>query len=533
MTRLTRRTLLGATLGTALLAGCTGEPGGTPATGPTAGPVLPRHLRQDGAPAPDLPGDTNGVADGYLAYPQDHPRSVPQPPGSGESVSAMTMTYGPLPPAREQNKYWQSIEASLGITLDITLTPSTDYQEKLSAVVASGQVPDIVQIQKFPKLPQLLEAKFADLTEHLSGDAIKDYPNLANLPSQVWRTSIFNNRIYGIPNPRMLVSNYVFARKDLLAAKGLSLTPADGAEFLETCRALTDHKKQQYATGDGGSAATLLAVSQMFGAPNEWREEGGKLTHLYESEEYARTIEVVKGMWRDGVMHPNTFSAATDRLWFYAGATAIWATGSGQWNAGVRDHPDIPVDLMVLPQWDGGGVAPWKLGTGSFSNAFIAAGDPDRVRLMLRICNWLAAPFGTAEYHLRSYGVEGVTHTVNAQGEPQLTESGKTDTRLPLSYLGQAPGVIYTAGRPDDVRRQHAYQKTVVPTGLANPVLGLQSETADEKATVLARTMTSTINDILTDRQPFEAYAAAVQSWLQAGGQQMKDEYEEQLQQQG
>ena len=35
-------------------------------------------------------------------------------------------------------------------------------------------------------LPQFLKAVAADLTPYLSGDAVRDYPNLANLPTSTW-----------------------------------------------------------------------------------------------------------------------------------------------------------------------------------------------------------------------------------------------------------------------------------------------------------------------------------------------------------
>lgn len=528
----TRRTLLGASAGSLLLAAC--SPGTEPGsrTSPVEAVTLPSYVKTVGA-SPDLPGDATGVADGFLRYPNDRPSSVTGKPGSGETVSAMVLTSSQVPTARDKNAYWQTMESTLGVQLDMTIAPSAEYQQKLAAMIASGNLPDIVQIQNFPKLPQLLEAKFADLTPYLAGDAVKDYPNLANIPTQIWRSGVYNGKLYGIPNPRMLVGNYVLARKDILAQRGLSSAPASGEEFLETCRALTDAKAKRFAAGDGGAAGTLAIVSLMLGVPNEWREEGGKLTSAYETDEYAKTVDTVAGMWREGLMHPESFGTTRAGTWFYAGTTSIWSTGYGQWNVGVRDYPEAQLGLLQLPKWDGGGVAPWKLGSGTFSNAFVSGKDPERITMALRLFNWLAAPFGTAENHLRAYGTEGVTHTMTAAGEPKLTKSGQADTRLPLSYLASAPGVIYTTGRPDDVKLQYQYQKTVVPIGAPSPVVGLQSETADEKGTLLGRTMNDAINDIITGRKPFSTFAGAVQAWLDNGGRTIKAEYEEALQRSG
>ena len=57
-----------------------------------------------------------------------------------------------------------------------------------------GTPPNIENMAEF------LKAKCADLTPYLSGDAIKDYPNLANIPTSAWRVPIYGNAIYGIPN---------------------------------------------------------------------------------------------------------------------------------------------------------------------------------------------------------------------------------------------------------------------------------------------------------------------------------------------
>lgn len=530
--RVTRRHLLGASAGALLLSACSTRPATDPQPDPAKAVDLPTYDKLIGAP-PDLLGDATGVPDGFLSYPSDLPASVPNTPGAGEKVSAMVLTSSQLPTPRAKNAYWQTMESALGVELDLLITQNTEYQQKLAAVVASGNLPDIVQIQSFPRLPQLLESTFADLTPYLAGDAVQDYPNLANIPSQIWRSAIYNGKLYGVPSPRMLVGNYVLARKDILAERGLSLAPESGEEFLETCRALTDPKTKQFAAGDGGAAGTLAIVALMLGAPNEWREEGGTLTCMYETDEYAKAVDTVAGMWREGLLHPEAFGNTRPGTWFYAGTTSIWSTGYGQWNVGVRDFPETELGLLQVPQWDGGGLAPWRLGSGSFSNAFIAGNDPERVKLILRLCNWLAAPFGTAENHLLAYGDEGVTHTVNAAGQPALTEAGQEDTRMPLSYLAAAPGVIYTAGRPDDVTLQYDYQKSVVPIGISNPVVGLQSETMDVKGTVLTRAMTDAINDIITGRKEMASYQEAVQAWLKGGGQKIKDEYAQALQMDG
>jgi putative aldouronate transport system substrate-binding protein len=39
-------------------------------------------------------------------------------------------------------------------------------------------------------LPQFARSKCADLTPHLNGDAVKDYPNLAHYTTYTWRSGM-------------------------------------------------------------------------------------------------------------------------------------------------------------------------------------------------------------------------------------------------------------------------------------------------------------------------------------------------------
>ena len=50
-----------------------------------------------------------------------------------------------------------------------------------------------------PDLPSFLEAKVQDLTPFVSGDAIKDYPNLASLPTIGWKGMVYDNKIFAVP----------------------------------------------------------------------------------------------------------------------------------------------------------------------------------------------------------------------------------------------------------------------------------------------------------------------------------------------
>ena len=50
-----------------------------------------------------------------------------------------------------------------------------------------------------PNLPDFFKARCADLTPYLSGDAAKDYPNLAAIPTYAWNNSLVRHRRQAVP----------------------------------------------------------------------------------------------------------------------------------------------------------------------------------------------------------------------------------------------------------------------------------------------------------------------------------------------
>ena len=193
----------------------------------------------------------------------------------------------------------------------------------------------------------------------------------------------------------------------------------------------------------------------MNGEPNTWREEGGKLTHAYETEEYKQTITDLIAFWKAGARHPDSFNTAQPfKALFNAGTVAINAAdGYPGWNQYILDNagnPDFKLGLMPAYTRDGSKLAEWAYGSGVYSITTITKQeDPERLKMLLRVLNYLAAPFGTEEYLYRLYGENGVDHTTTQSGDPVLTKTGQADTVLPIRYLADAPYAVY---QPDDRR---------------------------------------------------------------------------------
>lgn len=539
-TTVSRRTLLAGAAGAAVtagLGGCGSDPGAEQnSASANQAATLPSYLPAEGA-RPDFPGTPEGVEAAYESFPSERRRTVPERPGNGrDTITGLVITYAAIPPAADRNSYWQGLNERLGITLDLQMNPFADYPQKFATTIAGNQLPDMVLTQSVKNFPALLEKRFAPLDEHLGGDAIRDYPNLANIPTATWRSVIYNGKIFGLPIPRGLVANYHFVRADLFEAAGVSTEPQSYAELVETGRALTDPRRRRWAYATIGQPRALLA--RVNGEPNVWREDGGTFTHAYETEEYKRSVSDLVELWKSGVLHPDAFNPAQPfKQLLAAGTVAINANDGYQgWNAyqaDNRENASFRLGLLTVPQRDGGGTAPWALGPGSFGMAAITQADPERVKLCLRLANYLAAPFGSEEYLYITYGEQGVDHDVDARGNPSLTKRGRDNTAVQSRYLGDGPKAIYTPGRPEDAKVQHDYQTAAIANGVANPAVGLFSNTAAGENATADRNFLDSVNDLIQGRRPYSDLDGLVQTWRQAAGDGMRREYQDQLQQAG
>lgn len=536
--------------GTATAAGTRASPsivvGGTRAASPaaTASPARAGEL-----PAPQFPPPAPGVPPGYLTLPPPY-RSVARPPGQGGpagEVSAQVITFTPPIPPLERNRYWQELNARLGLKLNLTLVPSANYNERLQAVLASGDLPDLLRLQGgAADRRAFLQGAFTDLTPALTGDALREFPNLARLPDYLWRNASLRGKLYNVPRPLFLVGGTLIFRQDWANRVGLS-RPRDAAEFERLLTAFTRQDPNGNGAEDTWGLGTTSAYvfQQMFRVPNTWRRNGdGSLTHYVETEEYRAAIALARKLYGSGLFFPDaatqTNQQAKDNFiagkygGYGDGASALRPTAGSDMRALTQQaQPGAEVIGFVPPGHDGGAAVAHN-GNGIFGQAAVAArAGRDRARLsqLLRIVDYLAAPFASEEWRFINYGVEGAHHTLDPAGNPTLTDAGRTEIGDLPRGLASAPEVFYYPGRPEDIPFLQGLFRDLLAIGVDNPALALYSQAADAKGTELGQLITDTQTAVLTGRAPQGELETLAQEWRRRGGDQIRQEYEQELRQ--
>ena len=494
---------------------------------------------------PDLPASADGLVDpAFLNYPANPFKAVQDTPGRGGEVTVMTWTTGAAPAPLESNALWQAVNKELGVDLKINVQPQADYTTvKLPTVIAGNDLPDILYIADnsvIPQLPVFFKSKMADLTPYLSGDAIKDYPNLANFPTLAWQQVIYNNGIYGVPVPYPLFLWVHWVHQNLLDDEGLA-RPKNAVEYKQLAEHFTRPDLNLAGLGaenNVGMGTTNGWLTGIFGAPNIWGldEKTGTLTAAVQTEQYKAAVGFARDLWvarayHQNAMQYNLVSARNDFAarrfafrfdGFQAASFLFWD------NAPTLDPPGKPRIMTPFPAVDGGKPTYWaKNGILGFSA--IKQAPPERIKEILRILNYLAAPFGSQEHLLMNYGQKDTHWTPDEKGNPVLNARGKTEALVPFRYITQGPVSLYYTRDPEYATVSQEAEKAMLPYLAINPTDGYYSPTKDNKYAGLARELSDKINDIVLGRQPMSYWDQVVREFMDGGGTQMKAEFEAEI----
>lgn len=531
----TRRHFLracGGAVALSLTAACAPSVPRGPTTSPQATSApgnaqLPTYVPFQG-PKPDFPPSSDGIVPaGYLSFPKNLVKSSNGPVGkSGDMVSFLTYSINPTPAGVDQNPAWQQVNTDLGLSLQFTYTALQDYNVKLSTVISSGQLPDIFTMNvlgvQIPSEAEFFQSQCAELTPFLSGDAIRAYPNLANLPQTAWRNCLYGGKLYALPRVVNAVGSTLLVHQNALDEVGLTQIKSQD-DFANAVKQTT--RNGVYGIG-GMQAPNMQWVLGMFKAPNHWREQGGKFVRDWETPEYKEAVALLRGFWDAGYVHPDTptYVQQQGAQPFYAGKFAMYPTNffafGIAWDRLLGIDKSFRLSALVAP---GNQFQDW----GGNQITVLKKASADRVKQVLGVLNYLAAPFGSAEHLNLTYGVEGVDFNFDAAGNPVYTDAGKNNVQyIAWQTIISPPPVLYDALDSNFVKAAHPIETAAHEQAVTDASVGLYAPTNAGKGASLTQAMTDGVNQILFGRAPVDSLDRLVKDWRNNGGDQIRAELE-------
>jgi putative aldouronate transport system substrate-binding protein len=195
---------------------------------------------------------------------------------------------------------------------------------------------------------------------------------------------------------------------------------------------------------------------------------------------------------------------------------------------GLQPAPNVN---LITPPAASGFKPQYYNGRPAFAISFLKKASDDRIKMLLRVLDYLAAPFGSDEFLLVNYGVKDQDWQADANGNPIITKTGQTEmagiSTGSVSFLSTVVGrylVLYSAADQTFAKRLQDYEKILAPISTEDASLGLYSATQASTGVQLIQPFGDGITDIVAGRRPLTDLDQLVNTWKSQGGEKIRQE---------
>ena len=530
--------------GMPLLAACGGSDSGSrdgTTSGKNAKKILPAYVASS-VVTPDIPSK-NGSAMGFTTKldVDTLKTSVAKKLGKGGKVTIMSPFWGT--PPKQNNAYYTSMNALTGVDVQWRNQDGNTYDQKLGAVLASSDIPDGVVVPSWNmtgRIPSAIIGKFADLGPYLSGDKVKEFANLAAIPSDAWQRSIFGGKLMGLPMPAPYVQNIVpLYRQDIFDKEGYEV-PKSADEFTALCKEITRPKSKRWACGDmKWTAMNIFGVISGGEKSLSWSVVDGKLIHRMETPEYLEALEWARKLMAAGYVHPQ-FKLGKSQIGdptakFTSGEFLIWNNDISNWYgtqaSQITQNPDFKVWGMDLFAHDGGTPTFWAANPANIFAFVSKKASESVIHDVLAVANVTSAPYGTKEWMMTNYGVEGTHYTVK-DGLPVKNDKGNNEVINAFVMVASPAATIAHPDLPDYTKGMVEWQQQVGSHTKKSSFWGLQI-TEPSRYTNLSDNFEQLEDDIVRGHKKISDMQQAISDWKSKGGDKLRDWYKKILDENG
>jgi putative aldouronate transport system substrate-binding protein len=503
--------------------------------------ILPDHVPQTNGPTPDIPivtGANGATSDpGFLNYPTNLVKTVSGTPGSGGSYSAIIPLWGTIPSAN--NAYYKALNKALGSNLTVNPANGNNYGTTLPTLVAGNKLPDWINIPSWnngnANTGELTSEKFADLTPYLSGSNIRKYPNLAAIPTGGWQAVAWEDKIYGFPcwTSGNSFTNLLYYRSDVFKAKGVN--PSDvttSADLLSLGAELTSKSAGVYAFD-----IIWGSIQQIFKAPpngpGEFIIQNGKVLTGYDAPEFLEALNFAYKLTKSGYVHPNALAGDTNdaKQRFWSGQVLVETDGSGAWDMADAQSGLGANKAYVRAAFDlfstDGSTPTMPLGNSSSMTSYLSKSlSKTQIEEILELANYLAAPYGSYEYTMINYGVEGVDYTLASAGPAYTSQGNNEASQAIYQQLVTPQSAVTNTGYPDITKAYCAWTGKAVKHAYKPVFWNMNITVPNVYSTISGMTeVADIVQEVTYGTKTVADFQTSLANWKSSGGQKMLDWY--------
>jgi putative aldouronate transport system substrate-binding protein len=443
-------------------------------------------------------------------------------------------------PLNKKWMLWSEITKRTNVTLTPTVVPMSDYEQKRSLLVSSGDMPLIVS-KTYPGQEQPFVASGAILPVSDYIDLMPNYQDKVKkwkLEPDIDTLRQEDGKYYLLPGLHEEVwQDYTLAfRTDELQRLGLT-APATWDDLYTVLKAIKQAHPDSFPLSDrfmGNSLINVAAAS--FGTAAGWGYSGStwdagakKFEYTGAMPEYKQLVEYFHKLVDEGLMDPESFTQDDE--------TAIKKFSTGKSYAISANAQNIPSDYIPgLKGIKGATVAKIRVPAGPKGDVITGsrlenglmisakAAERDDFAAMMQFIDWIW--YSDEGQEFVKWGVEGVTYDKDASGKRMLKQdidfSGLNlgaPKHLQKNYgfqggvfaYGGTTELLYSMFPPEEIAFQESMaNKKVIPPAPPHPFDELEREQATLWETPLQDHVNQETLKFITGRRDLATWDAYV-----------------------
>lgn len=426
------------------------------------------------------------------------------------------------------------LQEMTGAKLDVTWVPAKVYEDKLSATIASGELPQVILVTN-NKAPHIVNAIRSGMFWEL-GPYFKDYPNLSKLDKQIIANTSIDGKVYGVFRSRewLLARGGITYRKDWLDNLGLSV-PKTTDELYQLFKAFTENdpdkngKKDTIGAAEQKSLVILNTILPYFGAPNGWAVEGGKFTPAFMTPEYLNALKFMKRLYDEKLINQD-FAAPGQSIQDYMnkGQAGLYFGVLDDISNKFNDLPKLfPQAKLSAFNRIAGPKGERTYASSGYNGVFMVPKTSVKTEAELKQVLGFLDKLVTEEMAtFMRWGIEG-RHFKMENGKPTILDVNLDTVEMqPLrqinaSNMGKAKPGVFTPEYELSLQLIEDNKKIAV----TNPAEPLLSSTVVEKGSELNKIVDDARIKFIMGVLDEAGWKAEIEKWRKAGGDKVMEEY--------
>ena len=245
-------------------------------------------------------------------------------------------------------------------------------------------------------------------------------------------------------------------------------------------------------------------------------------------------MAIAADLVKAGLYHPrtlefNTLSARTELMARRMVFRLDGLQGSPYWGGRNAQPMQPPSHIVLVPPFSADGTSKpmYYFGRPNFGITLLKKAPEARIKELLRVLNFIASPFGSQEWELITYGVQGKDYNYDDAGNPVLTDQGIAEVGNAGSAwyaLTRSQTAYYSPAYSEAPKVYQGYEKLLAPLGVEDASIGTFSQTFASKGTILLDGVGGGAQDIIAGRRSLSEWDQLVKDWQNNGGNQIKEE---------